>query len=81
MMIPGTLCKRASVSSTMRGRAISVKFSTLRVFKQNLPYANMRVILNPSFFANNAKHKISSLCKLYQREKDLATFVCGIERL
>ena len=61
--------KFASISLTVRDRAISSKFSTHRVskecnlcnFQKIFPSPKMAAILNFRIFAKNAKHKFASI--------------------
>ena len=61
--------KFASISLTVRDRAISLKFSAHGVFKEctlcnfqkNFPSPKMAAILNFRIFAKNAKHKFASI--------------------
>ena len=61
--------KFASISLTMRDRAISSKFSTHRVskectlcnFQKIFPFSKMAAILNFRIMAKNGKHKFASI--------------------
>ena len=61
--------KFASISLTVRDRAISSKFSTHRVskeytlcnFQKNFPSPKLAAILNFRIFAKNGKHKFASI--------------------
>ena len=73
--------KFASISLTMRDRAISSKFSTHRVskecnlcnFQKNFPSPKMAAILNFRILANNGKTQIFASISLTMRDRAISS--------